>query len=197
VNVLEKIDSLKPYYQEGYAAFNYSDMQALLATGQVAMTFDGIWAAKSYESVNPDLKTGLFLAPAEEAGVEPMAYVYVDGGYALNAATEHREEGLALLRFASTTDFADIFVDIQGDMSSVPGAQTRPDQEKLAEALELSEKALTHLFWVRSPFNAGQPSAASLLNSGLEGLMSGELTPEELAATIQDGVATWYPPFQD
>jgi raffinose/stachyose/melibiose transport system substrate-binding protein len=196
VSLLTKIKELQPYFQEGYVGNNVPDMDAAFQTGQAAMILYGGWGANTYAEQAPDLQFDFFLSPPEEAGGETRSYVFVDGGYAVNAASEVQEAALELVKFSATPEYGQIFSDTTQEMSSIPGV-VAGDNPFLQRQIEFAEKAIQNLYRIRSPFDQGDPGISTLLHPLMQGLLSDQVTPEEVAQQLDEGLSQWYEPFQD
>lgn len=197
VSLLTRIKELQPYFQDGYVGNNVPDMDAAFQTGQAAMVLYGGWAANTYVEQAPDLKFDFFLSPPDEPGEEPSSYVFVDGGYAVNAASEVQDAALELVKYSATADYGQTFSDITQEMSSIPGVTAPEGNIYLQHQIEFSEVAIQNLFRIRSPFDQGNPGISTLLHPLMQGLLSDQVTPEEVAQQLQEGLAQWYEPFQD
>lgn len=195
VSLLTRIKDLQPYFQEGYVGNNVPDMDATFQTGQAAMIIYGGWGANTYVEQAPDLQFDFFLSPPDEAGGETRSYVFVDGGYAVNAASEVQEAALELVRFAATPEYGQIFSDTTQEMSSIPGV-VAGDNPYLQRQIEFAEVAIQNLYRIRSPFDQGDPAISTLLHPLMQGLLGDQVTAEEVAQQLDEGLSQWYEPFQ-
>lgn len=196
VSLLTRIRDLQPYFQEGYVGNNVPDMDAAFQTGRAAMILYGGWAANTYAEQAPDLEFDFFICPPDEAGEEPGSYVFVDGGYAVNSASEVQDAALELVKYSATVDYGQTFSDITQEMSSIPGVTAPEENYYLQRQIEYSEYAIQNLFRIRSPFDQGDPGISTLLHPLMQGLLSDQLTPEEVAQQLDEGLSQWYEPFQ-
>lgn len=196
VSLLQRIKDMQPCFQEGYMGNSTEDMDAAFQTGRAAMILYGGWAANTYLEQAPDLEFDFFLAPPDEAGGERASYVFVDGGYAVNAASEVQDAALELVKYSATVDFGQTFAEITGEMSSIPGVEAPEDSYHLQRQLEYSELAIQNLYRIRSPFDQGDPGISTLLHPLMQGLLSDQVTPEEVAQQLDEGISQWYEPFQ-
>lgn len=94
-------------------------------------------------------------------------------------------------------DYAQSFSDITQEMSSIPGVTAPEDNVYLQRQIEFSEVAIQNLFRIRSPFDQGDPAISTLLHPLMQGLLGDQVTPEEVAQQLQEGLAQWYEPFQN
>lgn len=195
ISLLNRIKDMQPCFQEGYVGNNTDDMDAAFQTGRAAMILYGGWAASTYAEAAPDLEFDFFICPPDEAGGERASYVFVDGGYAVNAASEVQDAALELVKYSATVDYGQTFSDITQEMSSIPGV-TAEGNPYLQKQLEFSELAIQNLYRIRSPFDQGDPGISTMLHPLMQGLLSDQITAEEVAEQVQEGLDQWYEPFQ-
>ncbi len=196
VNLLTRIKDMEPCFQEGFVGNDTTDMDAAFQTGRAAMILYGGWAASTYAEQAPDLEFDFFICPPDEAGGEQFSYVFVDGGYAVNAASEVQDAALELVKYSATVDYGQTFSDITQEMSSIPGVTAPEGNVYLQRQLEYAELAVNNLFRIRSPFDQGNPGISTMLHPLMQGLVSDQISPEEVAQQIQEGLVQWYEPFQ-
>jgi raffinose/stachyose/melibiose transport system substrate-binding protein len=197
VDVLTRINDLKQYFQDGFMAAGYQDMQTAFAQGQTAIIMDGIWGVKALMEQNPDLKMGSFMSPPETEGEPEGIYAFVDGGYGLNAESKNQEAAIEVLKFAATEDFGQFYTDTFGEISAYPGIEPSNPTEMLSQAMERFEKnSINYLFRIRSPFDSGELAIGTILASGMQELLGDKKSPQELADSLQDDIASWYPAFK-
>ncbi len=193
VYALRKMLELRPYMPPSFMGVAYTDMQMMFAQEMAAMMIGGSYEIGTFERLNPNLKMGVFAVPGEKAADGGYVGVYVDGSYGINAASKHKEEALRFINFLASTEYGQMFADELSQPSAVPGV--KPKHPVLAEMLALAEKkSAPHLMVVGFRFE--QPSGSTLLQNDLQGMFSDKLTPEQVAADIQAGLAKWYKPFQ-
>ena len=197
VDVLTRINELKKYFQDGYSASSYQDMETMFTQGQAAIILDGIWAVKTLKDQNPDLNIGSFMAPPVNAGDESHIYAFVDGGYGLNAKANNKDLAKEVLKYTATKDYGQLYADTFGEIPAYPGVKAKDASESLNLAMERFENnSINQLFRIRSPFDTGDPGIATLLSAGLQSMFAGKQTPQQLADQVQKDLSKWYKPFQ-
>lgn len=198
VGLLKLINSLKPYFQKNFMASSYADQARAFAFGKVAMVFDGAWMPIYYLQNNPNLKMGVFPCPPFKEGNKSYIYIYSDGGIAVNAHSKHVKEAVDFLKWFSSVKGNEIWSKTLGIIPSNPKVKVDPKSEPYVYMMKelLDNYALPYTFDYGSPFDAGKPSITSILIPGLQGMLDGQITPEQLAQQIQKGVQQWYKPFQ-
>lgn len=196
VDLNQKLYDLRTFYQKDFMANAATDMDAAFATGQAAMVFYGVWGDSNWLKLNPNFRYGYFPVPAVKAA-DTRLYAYMDGSYGLNAAAKNRDAALKVLNFATTPEFGKIFAELTGEMTAITGVELPKNKPVLAECYAAANTlAAKYLYWVGSPFEAGNPTVYNILTAGMQELYLGKTTPAGLAKTVQDGVATWYPAFK-
>ena len=79
-----------------------------------------------------------------------------------------------------------------GNISPIKGVVIK--DELLAHVAKLNETAMPHINVVYFRFE--KPTGSELLQGDITKMMSGSITPDQLAADLTDGLAKWYKPFQ-
>ena len=197
VDLNTKLMDLSQYYQDDFMANNAEEQDALFAFEEAAMVFYGIWAITTWKELNPEIEVGYFPVPPASTDVPARAYVYMDGSFALNSDSDVPEAAMKVLEYSATPDFGTIFAEVTGEMTAVANVDMPPENELLVEAYELSTSiASENIYWVGSPFQRGTPTPYDILQEGMQAMYLGDITPEELADRLQEGVSEWYEPLQ-
>ncbi len=197
VKALRKVSKLTDYMPPGYMGIGYSSQQAQFYTEQAAMFVGGSFEAGYFQEQNPDLDIGVFPAPPPSKDDPVYVGTWADGSYGINKRTEHKEEALELIKYLASKDFGQQFTNQIKQISSVPGV--KPDQEKvpvIAQFTDMISKHEATPYLMLVEFRYESPGGSELLQSSLEGLMSGKKSPKEAATLVQDGLEEWYEPFQ-
>jgi raffinose/stachyose/melibiose transport system substrate-binding protein len=193
VGAVEKLNELKPYMPDMMVGISYDDARALFINEQAAHFIGGSYDAGYFSVQNPSLKYDIFQPPVAKAGDTSYVSVYADGSYAMNAATPNKEASLKLLKFFAGKDTGNMLVKQLKWVSAVPGLDTS-SEPFITKILEFQKNATPYVFLVG--FRYDQPTGSSLVQAALQGLYGGQLSPAEVCKQVQDGVATWYKPFQ-
>ena len=198
VDLNTRLNDLKRYYQADFIANSTAEQDAAFALEEAAMVFYGIWGTTNWTELNPDFAFGYYPIPSADPSDPARAYVYMDGSYALNATSDVPEAALQVLQFSATPAFGAIFSATTGEMTAVANVSMPTDRPVLVEAYELSTAiAAEHIYWVGSPISAGTPSPYDILREGMQAMYLDQITPQELAQRLQEGVSTWYEPLQE
>jgi len=192
IEALERILALRPYLAPNHQGVNYSDMQTSFAFGMAGMLVGGSYELGTMANLNPELRVGSFPFPNDE-GPGPVS-VYVDGSYGISANSPHQDEALRFIEFLATREFGQMFTDTLQQLSAVPGVE--PSGQELSDIVALVDADSTPYLFLTA-FRFGQPSGSTLLQNELQAAMGDSKSIEEVAETIQQGLATWHPAFMD
>lgn len=197
LDVLNKVNSLKPYLQKDFSASSYQDMETLFTQGKVAMIWDGIWAVQTLVKQNPDLKIGAFMTPPVDSSKPPKIYAFLDGGYAANAKSPNLDAAMKVLSFTASKEFGQMYTDEFGEISAFPGVTAGNDKPLLQWALKAYQGNIVKpLFRIRSSFDNGTPSLSTDLAAGMQAMLQAKLTPTQLGDKLTKDISAWYQPFK-
>jgi raffinose/stachyose/melibiose transport system substrate-binding protein len=190
VESVEAISDLTPYLPEEPAGVAYTDTQILFTQEQAAMFIGGSWEAGYFSSTNPDLDFGTFPMPSREGG-EGLVSWFTDGSYGVNAQSPKTEEAQQLVEWMASEEYGQQFVDELNQISPVPGVEF--DDPVLQEMVADYESAHTpYLLLVY--FRYGDPTGTDLIGEDIQKMMLGDLSPQEVGASLDKGVSQWFKP---
>ena len=195
VALFEAMDSLQPYLPSGYKALGYNDSNALFATGQAAMYFDGSWSIGTYDGV--DFEWDVFPPPVPHKGDKGYVCFHADAGMTMNTATEHPEEAQAFLAWLSTEEGAKVLAEYlpTGFFPMSSNAINIPDAHANS-FLAMNKGRGTDVRWAWPELLGGTPSGYDLMMNGSIEVLTDELTPKQAADAFAEGLSLWYPPAQ-
>ncbi|MEA5013690.1 MAG: extracellular solute-binding protein [Candidatus Limiplasma sp.] len=193
VDAVQKIKDLTPYMPSMYEGVAYTDMQASFINGLSAHFVGGSYEAGYFGSENPDLNFDIFAVPGEKAEDPAYVSVYADMNFSIAASSKKQEAALKFLQFLATKEFGESMVNELKMVSSVPGVDVSANPF-IARVLELQANNTPYLFLVG--FRYEQPTGSSLFQAEAQSLMVGDKTAQEICQSVQDGIASYYAPFQ-
>ncbi len=197
VNMLKDLNALKKYYQKDFSANTSAEQDVTFAMEQAAMVFYGVWGTTNWLKNNPDLKFDYFPIPPKDKNLPARAYTYMDGSYGLSNASKAKDAAFKVLNYTGTLAYGESFSSITGEITAVKGVKMPANRPILVQCYDLMNKiASANRYWVGSPFDAGTPSVYNILQDQMQAMYLGQITPEELAKKLQDGISTWYPAFK-
>jgi len=194
VEAFRKMKELQPFFPTGYEALAYTDSQQLFGTRQAAIYIGGSWELGIFEDAGlTDLN---WFAPPKANKDDVLQYIAMPGiGMGLNKNSENYEAALVYLKWATTSEFGQVFMDnLPGFYSFTPGEYefTNIVSQKIQDAATDAELTIRP-FWEK--LSSQDPSGNGLMEEALVKMYTDVLTPEEAAAFVQDGLETWYEPF--
>lgn len=192
VDALAKIAELKDYFPTGFTGVDYPTMQQLFMSGRAAMIAAGSFEIANFRRQNPKLDIGVMAAPPATKGTPRLVSLFVDGGYGINAKTEHKADAIKFIRYASTPRFGDLFANKLGNISPIKGVKI--EDGLLAEVAKLNASSAPYVMLVN--FRYQEPTGSSLIQTGVQKMMAGQATPAQVGADVTKGIAAYYKPFQ-
>ncbi|MFD2369014.1 ABC transporter substrate-binding protein [Brevibacillus sp. GCM10020057] len=188
---IQRMQELTPYFPENFVGLDLNDMRTLFATEKAAMFINGSFELEGIKKLNPDLQLDFFPMPTDDG--KSLITTWVDGSYAVNAKSPHKQEALKFMEFMTTKKFGELFANSLKRISAVPGVTTEdPLVNKMAE---LSQSSPTPYLMVVY-FAHGNPTTKQVLENSLQGMYLNKLTPEQVAEEMQKSAATWFEPFK-
>ena len=192
VSALAKLKDISQYFAPNFTGVDYPSSQQLFVAGRAAMFAGGSYEVANFKNQNPTLDLGVFPAPVLKAGDQALIATYYDGGYAVNAKTEKKDAALKCVRFLATPEYGTAFTNTLKNLSPIKGIKI--EDPITQEVAKLAENSMSYLMLVR--FRYQEPSGSVLLQSNVQKMLAGQQTPEQAAAEINKGIATYYKPFQ-
>ena len=183
---------LYKYMPAGASGLDYNTARGLFANGKAAFYIGGNYEISYFRSLNPSLKVGWFPGPAATSGGKRYVTNWADGAFAINAKTTHKAEALKFLNFLASKAFLKDAADTLGWIPPLAGIQS---SDPAIAAMQQKIPTMGTPFLTLVGFRYGTPTSSSIMQPGFQKVASGAQTVEQLAKSIQDGVATWYKPF--
>lgn len=191
IESIEVMNDLKKYFPANSEGLGMDDIRTLFAMEQAAMFPLGSWEIPVVNELNADLDYGFFPMPSK-AGNQTVT-TWVDGSFAINAKSKNKEAAKTFLEFLTTKEFGELFVDEFKMISAIPGITS--DDKLLSELSKAVESNSTPYYWVIN-FVSGDPTTKTVLETELQGMYLGEVTPAEVAQKLQENAETSFEPFK-
>ncbi|MDZ7703561.1 MAG: extracellular solute-binding protein [Trueperaceae bacterium] len=190
VESLQAVKDLQPYMPPGVTGVSYVDTQNLFVNELAAMFPGGSWEAAFFSAQNPDLDLGVFTVPAKNTNQQLVSW-FVDGSWAVTTSAEDVEASLDFVNWLGSTEFGQLFTDTLAQISPIEGVV--PTDPILNEIVELwNANATPYMLLVH--FRYGAPSGTVVLGQDMQSLFLDNMTPEEVATSLQEQMATWFTP---
>jgi len=189
---LAKMLDLRPYMPQGFMGVDYATMQQLFLNEQAAMFIGGSWEIGFFKAQNKNLDFSVFAAPPQRADQIPWVSSFADGNYGINAKTPYMEAALKFIRFTATTEFGQMFTDLLAQASPAPGVVIK--DPVLQQVQAMNRKATPYIMLVGFRWQA--PTGSTLLQSALQGMLAGTMTPAQVGDEITRGLSAWVEAFR-
>lgn len=194
VEALTALDEWKPFLPEGATAVTYADSIQLFALGQAAIFPSGSWDINGITANGLDV--GVFAPPLPEAGDELYMQSQPDQGIGINAASEHKEQAEVFLEWAASPEFAQLYGDALPGFYGMSGAEVDLENELANELATLLASAQLTPRLGQDQLSGGTPDFSSNMRNLVQQMMSGALTPQQVAEQGQAQLESWYAPQQ-
>lgn len=191
VESIEAMNDLKKYFPANSEGLGMDDIRTIFAMEQAAMFPLGSWEIPVVSELNLDLDYGFFPMPSKTGN--QSVTTWVDGSFAINAKSKNIEAAKTFLEFLTTKEFGELFVDEFKMISAIPGITS--NDELLSELSKTVESSSTPYYWVIN-FVSGDPTTKTVLETELQGMYLGEVTPAEVAQKVQENAETSFEPFK-
>lgn len=192
VAAFQAMADVAQYCPKGFESLTYNDSIGLFSIGDVAMWVDGSWTAGQFADLS--FEWGTFALPAPKGNKSAICF-HPDTGIGYNKATKHEQECKDFLAWLCTVDGATTSAKFmpKGFFPMI-NASITIDDPHANEILALVKNKLqdARLVWPR--FMTGTPSGYVLMNQGVISVMRGELSAQEAADNLKNGLSEWYKP---
>ncbi|QYX82521.1 ABC transporter substrate-binding protein [Streptomyces akebiae] len=163
-------------FQKNPLGTNYEASQQLAATGKTLGIVQGNWVIALLKQKNPKGTFTLKALPATDDPSKTLIPAAAGAGYAVNAKAKNEELALQFVDFVMSAKGMNTFVGKQGGLPSLPDTGFAADPS-LAELSEFITSDRTVPFMDQLWPN---PKVQQTMLSGLQGIFSGQSTPEKL-----------------
>lgn len=151
------------------------------ARGKAAFTFDGSWAVNVYKQLAPELDYDFFPLPV--ASQENPALIWGGAGASLNVnnKSKEKESAIAFLKWLTQKEQQAFLVQQTNNLPSAKGLESTLDG-KLQSLLDDLDNITHPNMW---PYEEDS-RVIEILDKGLQQIVLGEKTPQEVAEKIQN-----------
>lgn len=193
VSAVNDMLALTPYMPNMFEGVAYTDAQSSFINEMSAHFLGGSFEAGYFKTENPDLDFDIFAVPGKTESDPAYVSVYADMNFSVAATSTKQEAALKFVKFLATPEFGAQMVSDLAMVSDVPGVDVS-SSPFISKVLELQKNNTPYLFLVGFRYN--QPTGSSLFQAAAQGMFTGTLTAADVCKQVQDGIATYYTPFQ-
>ncbi|MDT8307426.1 MAG: ABC transporter substrate-binding protein [Anaerolineae bacterium] len=195
VDTFAALASWAPYLPDGYEAVKYPDAQSLFTLGRAAIYPTGSWEISVFEPM-VDFEMGVFPPPVVEAGDTCYISDHTDIAMGMNANTDNPEAARTFLEWMTTQEFAELYTNQLPGFFTLSNHAIEVENELAREFLSWRDECEETIRNSYQILSRGEPNLENELWRLSAEVMNGNVTPEEAAAEIQQGLESWYEPMQ-
>jgi len=195
VSSFQAIEHLKPYLPEDAATIGSQRSKELFFSEHAVMLFGGSWDLQKVAN-EASFNWGVFAVPAP-ATRQTYVIFQPDIGIGINKNSHHQEEARQFLEWLTTKQAVDITArNLVGfyPLNSIKpsGAGSENDQK----FLDLVNQYPGDIRWMFVEISNQVPRADKIIINNLHDIVANDLSPEEAASRLQNGLGEWYEPAQ-
>jgi len=183
---VDAFKSIDEFYKKGYVSkdvlsIGYADSAMLFINQEVPMVLHGEWFGSAIVNAlgdsEPNFTIGVFPMPTPDID-EPVIPLTVGVYEAVVENSPHKAEAMKFLEFLASVEGSQIIADYMKGFTPVIGVKVSHPLAKLFEPL--MEYPIANFF-----YSEQTPAANAEFNKGLQDLVVGKITPEQLAERVQ------------
>lgn len=195
LEAFEALARWQPYLATGYQANTYPDSQNLFTLGLAAVYPAGSWDIGVF---NPlvDFEMGAFKPPVPEGADTCYISDHTDIAMGLNAASPNQEAGMAFLEWMTTQEFAELYTNQLPGFFTLSDHMINVEDPLAAEFLGWRQDCESTIRSAYQILSRGEPNNELDLWQYSASVLNNDMTPQEAADKVQEGLAAWYEPQQ-
>lgn len=199
VSYLQQLARFKEYMTKEYQAIGYTEAQQLFLTEKAAIFPAGSWEIGYFRSQNPNLLMGVFTTPVIKKGDRKWLPFNGGAGIGINKNSKHIKEAMIYVNWLGSEKAQILTGNLMAGLFPCASIKTDSLEDPLAkEIIDVAGPKGENFAvgWSLEKISKQEPSGNTLAMENITRLINGELTPQEAAANIQKGLASWYEPFK-
>jgi raffinose/stachyose/melibiose transport system substrate-binding protein len=183
----------KPFLPKGYQSINYPDQTQLFTIGKAAILPDGSWDIN--QATATGLKVGVFGPPVAKEGDQRYLQEMPDMAIGINVKGAHKEAAKEFLNWIASSEFQDAYFNAAPGFFSMSKLPIVYKNELAQKFVDLKDGAKLTPRLALDRLSAGNPPLDDEMWRVLQIMLNGDaVTPEQAAAELQKGLASWYGP---
>jgi len=140
---------------------------------------------------------GAFPPPVEAAGDTCYISDHTDIGIGMNANTDHPEAARTFLQWVASPEFAALYTNELPGFFSLSNAEFEVEDPLAQEMISWRGDCESTIRVAHQILSRGEPNTWNNMWTVSANVFNGAATPEEAAATLQEGLEAWYEPQQN
>ena len=181
------------YLGDGFEAQTYPDSQNLFTLGRAAIYPAGSWEISGFND-QADFEMGAFYPPVKAAGDTCYISDHTDIAMGMNAASAHPEETKAFLNWMGSAEFASLYANALPGFFSLSNHEVAMEDPLAQEFVSWRGKCESTIRPTYQILSRGEPNLETEMWNASVAVIKGTESPEDAAARMQKGLASWYEP---
>ncbi len=183
------------YMGRGFEAQTYPDSQNLFTLGRAAIYPAGSWEITGFNAL-AEFEMGAFRPPVQNAGDDCFISDHTDIAIGMNAATENADEARIFLEWVGSEEFATIYANALPGFFSLSSFEVPMEDPLAQEFVSWRGECESSIRSTYQILSRGTPNLENDTWNASAQVIRGAETPEDAAARLQEGLASWYEPQQ-
>lgn len=193
IDTFESLANWNPYLPAGHESIGYADTQQMFPLELAAVYPAGSWEIPLFNDMAA-FELGAFRPYRPDDAAEDHCWIsdHVDIAIGMNANSAHPEAARTFLEWLTTAEFAQVFQDNQPGFFSLSTHTVEMSDPLAAEFVSWREDCGQTIRIFDQFLSRGEPGGNQLMTDTIYLLVQNNLTPQEVAETIQSGLEDWY-----
>ena len=187
----------KDYLGDGFEAQTYPDSQNLFTLGRAAIYPAGSWEIGVFTpQIGGAFEMGAFPPPVPAAGDGCYISDHTDIAMGMNTKTRYPEAAKTFLEWVGSPEFATLYANALPGFFSLNATPVEMQDPLAREFVGWRENCQSTIRSTYQILSRGTPNLENETWNASANVINGTETPEDAAAGLQGGLASWYEPQQ-
>lgn len=187
----------RDYLGDGFEAQTYPDSQNLFTLGRAAIYPAGSWEIGVFTpQIEGAFEMGAFPPPVAAAGDTCYISDHTDIALGLNPASPNADAARTFLEWVGSAEFATLYANALPGFFSLNSAPVEMEDPLAQEFVSWRERCEPTIRSTYQILSRGTPNLENETWTASANVITGAETPEDAAARLQEGLASWYQPGQ-
>jgi raffinose/stachyose/melibiose transport system substrate-binding protein len=181
------------YLPSGFEAQSYPDSQNLFTLGRAAIYPTGSWEISPFQR-DAFFEMGAFKPPVANAGDPCFISDHVDIGMGINAASENQDAAMTFIKWVGSAEFAELYSNALPGFFSLSNHEITLEDPLAQEFISWRGECSSSIRLAHQILSRGTPNLWNDMWVISANVINDTTTPEDAAARLQEGLASWYEP---
>ena len=193
IDTFDTLARLGPFMHRGASGITYPDGKILFETGQAVIYPGGSWEISGFDA-NADFEFDAFRTPRPDDQDECYIVDHIDLAIGLNPASPNIDAAQTFLSWVASPEFASIYTGALSGFFSLQDTPVTYDHPVAQEFVSWRDDCESANRTGYESLNSGDPEFPIELREVSNAIILGNMTPEDGAQRLQDGLDSWYTP---